>query len=86
MPGPSNRDATVLSPTAGNIYNGPCATTVVEIESDSGSDSPTQSACTVGSSFPVAEKKLKRQANHEQLVCAQSNKFILFLSNRQYRI
>ena len=33
---------------------------------------------TIGSNFPVAERKLKRQANHEQLGCAQSIKFVLF--------
>ena len=45
----------------------------VEIESDSSSDSQTQSLCAIGNSFPVAERKLKWQANHEQLVLSLVN-------------
>ena len=33
---------------------------------------------TMGSSFPITERKFKRQANHERLSCAQSSQFILF--------
>ena len=32
---------------------------------------------TIDSSFPAAERKLKWQANHERLDCAQSSKTIL---------
>ena len=56
MLGPSNREVTVLSPSVG-----PCVIMVdfnIEIKSDSGSDSQTHSACTVGSSSPVVERNL----------------------------
>ena len=33
---------------------------------------------TIGSSFPIAERKLKRRANDDRLGCAQSSILILF--------
>ena len=57
--GPSNRGATALSPTVSNHCSGPWEIAVnfdVEIVSDSGFDLQTKSACTIRSSFPVAEK------------------------------
>ena len=74
VPVASNRDAGTLQWPNAIVVD-------FETESDSDSDSHTQSACRPyyrHSSFPVAERKLKWQANYERLSCAQSSKFILF--------
>ena len=60
----SNRNATVLSLTAGTPQWSSAIVVDFEIDFDS------------GSGFPVPQ--LKRQANHQLLGCAQSSKFILF--------
>ena len=81
VPAASNRDATVLSPTAGTLCSGHAQSQSIlklslirtPIHMNNRSVSPT-----IGSSFPVAKRKLRWQANHEQLGCAKSSKFILF--------
>ena len=78
VPATSNRDATVLSPTAGTLWWPSAIVVDFEIESD---PAPIhihnwRVGPTIGSSFPVPQ--LKRQTNYEQLGCAQSTKFVLF--------
>ena len=52
QPGPTNRDATVLSPTAGNL----CSAEWHVRDSGSGFNSQIKSACIIRSRFLVAKK------------------------------
>ena len=81
VPAASNPDTTVLSPTVGTICSGQArsrSTSKLSLIRAPIHIHNRRVGPTIGSSFPVAERKLKRQASHDRLGRAMSRKLLLF--------